>query len=74
MAMSEDVRNSLIAVGCVTALFGAIYLLMWLMPDVELPSWTPYAVLALNLFLLFFTVVRWQMVRRRRRKREAAPV
>jgi hypothetical protein len=70
--MSEDARNSLIAAGSVTASIGVIYLLMWLMPDVELPGWTPYAVLALNLFLLFLNVVRWQGERRRRKKREAA--
>jgi hypothetical protein len=70
--MSDDARNSLIAVACVTAIFGATYLFMWLMPDVELPRWTPYAVLALHLLLLLSGAVRWQMERRRRRKREAA--
>ncbi len=62
--MTEDARNSLIALVSVLAIFGSLYLFMWLMPnDVRLPSWVGFLSLPL---LLFIHLVRW-LVRQRRR-------
>ena len=64
--MSQDARNSLIAARCVTAFFAAMYLLMWLLPNVELPDWAPWAMLALNLLVIVVNIVRLHRKRRRR--------
>ena len=63
--MSEDARNSLIALGCVSLLFGSCYLFMWLMPDdLVLPSWIGLVSLPVLLFVQML-----QALRRRRKKR-----
>ena len=62
--MTEDARNSLIALVSVLAIFGSLYLFMWLMPnDVRLPSWVGL----LSLPLLLFIHVMRRLVRKRRR-------
>jgi hypothetical protein len=48
--MSQDARNSLIALASVSAIFGLFYLLMWWIPDgLKLPYWVGPAGLALAL-------------------------
>lgn len=68
--MSEDARNSLIAVCSVSALFGSLYLLAWLLPDdLNLPNWVGPVGLALAVSI---SIVRALVARRRRGKRGAA--
>lgn len=57
--MSQDARNSLIALASVTLIVGVSVLFMWLMQGVELPRWTPYAVLGLNLLTFVVVLFRW---------------
>jgi hypothetical protein len=70
--MSEDARNSLIALISVTAFVAASALFLWLMKGVQLPSWTPYAVLGLNLLNLLIIIFRWKKRSPQRRKRQMA--
>jgi hypothetical protein len=70
--MTQDARNSLIAVASVTAIVAASSLFLWLFKDAELPSWTPYAVLGLNLLIMLIGIFRWRRDRSRRRKASIA--
>ena len=66
--MTDDGRNSLIAVTCVTALAAASLLFLWLSKGVELPSWTPLAAFGLALLNVLVGLRRWRTVRSRRRQ------
>jgi hypothetical protein len=68
--MSEDARNSLIALACVSLIFGAGYLLMWLIPDdVVLPSLIGFVALPV---IVFTQMLRWMLKRRKRREEASA--
>lgn len=66
--LSEDARNSLTALVSVTLFFGIAYVVLSLLRDVELPRWTPFAVLGLSLLNLMIGLSRWRADRRNRKK------
>ena len=66
--MTEDARNSLIAVTCVTALLAGFALFLWLAKAVEFPSWTPFAAFGLVLLNILIALLRWKKARSQRRK------
>lgn len=57
--MTDDARNSLIALISVTGLIAASCLFLWLVRDVEIPGWVNYAVLGLLLLNLLIAAFRW---------------
>lgn len=64
-ALSEDARNSLFALVCVSLFFGLAYLIAWLLPDdLPLPRWIGFAA---PLIVILFQIVGWILRRRKRR-------
>lgn len=67
--MSEDARNSLFAFVCVSLIFGAGYLVAWLMPDdVVLPSWFGFLFLPV---IVSTQMLRWPWRRLKQRRQDA---
>lgn len=63
--MTEDARQSLIALAAVSLFFGTGYFTIQLLKTVELPRWLPAVGLALNVA----TIGWWLIAHGRRRRR-----
>ena len=66
--MSEDARNSLFALVCVSLFFGLAYLIAWMLPnDLPLPAWIGFAA---PVIVIVMQIAGWILRRRKRRLRD----